>query len=97
MPRARGFSSRPKKKKVEEREEASSHAEDDVFDEDNANEAENLDPAIPNPASHAPAAPSPHSLKVPAAKDELQELQGMLVPGRGKSSLPGWLFGCSSR
>ena len=66
---------RPNKKKVEARDEESNNAEDDAFDEENANEAENLDPAQPAPASDAKPALSPHSVKVQAAEEELLELQ----------------------
>ena len=66
---------RPKKKKVEARDEESNDAEDDDVDEENANEAENLDPSHPAPASDAKPALSPHSVKVQASEEELLELQ----------------------
>ena len=67
---------RPKKQKVQAREEESDDAEEDDFDEEIAsNEAENTDPGKPLAASHAQPAPSPHRLKVQAAEDELLELE----------------------
>ena len=66
---------RPKKTKVQAREEESEEAEEDGFDEELANDAENKDPAKPAPIPDAQPAPSPHRLKVEAAEEELLELQ----------------------
>ena len=71
--RNKGLSApRPKKKKVEVREEEPKETFDDgIFEEDTENGV-NIDPAAP---SDAKPALSPHRLKVQAAEDELLELE----------------------
>lgn len=66
---------RPKKSKVQAREDESDDALGDEVNEDHNEDIENEDPAKPAPASDATPAPSPHSLKVQAAEDELLDIQ----------------------
>ena len=66
---------RPKKSKVQARDDESDDAFGDDINKDHNEGIENVDPAKPAPASDTTPVPSPHSLKVQAAEDELLELQ----------------------
>ena len=66
---------RPKKSKVQARDYEPDDALGDEVNEDHNEGIENYDPAKPAPASDAMPVPSPHSLKVQAAEEELLELQ----------------------